>query len=114
MKIIAPEKNHEFTALAEACKKLRNVEVARVGLCNLAKPRKGRPAVLDPTKLAVLLAPLTSSAPTATAVLAGVAIVIATGECAQFVMLGPIVADLAPPHLLGRYMLCVPKTYATR
>jgi MFS family permease len=54
--------------------------------------------------LAVLLAPLTSSVITATAVLAGVAIVIAVGECAQFIVLGPIVADLAPPHLLGRYM----------
>jgi MFS family permease len=54
--------------------------------------------------LAVLLATLTSSALTATTVLAGVAIVIAIGECAQFVVLGPIVADLAPPHLLGRYM----------
>ena len=29
---------------------------------------------------------------------------IAVGECAQFIVLGPIVADLAPPHLLGRYM----------
>ena len=29
---------------------------------------------------------------------------IAIGECAQFIVLGPIVADLAPPHLLGRYM----------
>ncbi|HMK01738.1 MAG TPA: hypothetical protein VK552_20655, partial [Reyranella sp.] len=54
--------------------------------------------------LAVLLAPLTSSTLTATAVLAGVAIVIAIGECAQFIVLGLIVADLAPPHLLGRYM----------
>ena len=54
--------------------------------------------------LAVLLAPLTSSALTATAVLAGVALVIAIGECAQFIVVGPIVADLAPPHLLGRYM----------
>ena len=54
--------------------------------------------------LAVLLATLTSSALTATTVLAGVAIVIAIGECAQFIVLGPIVADLAPPHLLGRYM----------
>src|SRR5918911_608647 len=54
--------------------------------------------------LAVLLATLTSSTFTATAVLAGVAIVIAIGECAQFIVLGPIVADLAPPHLLGRYM----------
>ncbi len=54
--------------------------------------------------LAVLLATQTSSTLTATAVLAGVAIVIAIGECAQFVVLGPIVADLAPPHLFGRYM----------
>jgi len=54
--------------------------------------------------LAVLLATLTSSTFTATTVLAGVAIVIALGECAQFIVLGPIVADLAPPHLLGRYM----------
>jgi MFS family permease len=54
--------------------------------------------------LAVLLATLTSSTLTATAVLAGVAIVIAIGECAQFIVLGPIVADLAPPHLFGRYM----------
>jgi len=46
---------------------------------------------------------LTSSTLTATT-LAGVAIVIAIGECAQFIVVGPIVADLAPPHLLGRYM----------
>ncbi len=54
--------------------------------------------------LAVLLATLTNSTFTATAVLVGVAILIAIGECAQFIVLGPIVADLAPPHLLGRYM----------
>src|SRR6202000_3358498 len=54
--------------------------------------------------LAVLLATMTSSTLTATTILAGVAIVIAIGECAQFIVLGPIVADLAPPHLLGRYM----------
>jgi len=54
--------------------------------------------------LAVLLATLTRSTPAATAVLAGVAIVIAIGECAQFIVTGTIVADLAPPHLLGRYM----------
>lgn len=54
--------------------------------------------------LAVLLATLTSSKLTATAVLAGVAIVIAIGECAQFIVLGLIVAELAPPHLLGHYM----------
>jgi MFS family permease len=54
--------------------------------------------------LAVLLATLTRSTPAATTVLAGVAIVIAIGECAQFVVLGPLVAELAPPHLLARYM----------
>ena len=56
-KIIAPEKNYDFTELREACKKLRNVEEARTKMENLAKPRKGRPAVMDPSQLAVLLAP---------------------------------------------------------
>lgn len=54
--------------------------------------------------LAVLPATLTRSTLTATTVLAGVAIVIAVAECAQFIVLGPLVAELAPPHLLGRYM----------
>jgi MFS family permease len=54
--------------------------------------------------LAVLPATLTRSALIATALLAGVAVVIAVAECAQFVVLGPLVAELAPPHLLGRYM----------
>ena len=54
--------------------------------------------------LAVLLATLTRSTLAATTVLAGVAIMIAIGECAQSTVLGPLVADLAPPHLLGRYM----------
>ncbi len=49
--------------------------------------------------LAVLLATLTRSALTATVILAGVAIAIAIAECAQFVVLGPIVADLAPDPL---------------
>jgi MFS family permease len=52
----------------------------------------------------VLLATKTGSTLAATAVLAGVAIVIAIAECGQFVVLGPLVAELAPPHLLGRYM----------
>ena len=54
--------------------------------------------------LAVLLATLTHSTVAATTVLAGVAIVIAVAECGQFVVLGPLVAEIAPPHLLGRYM----------
>jgi len=40
----------------------------------------------------------------ATAPLAGVAVVFAIGECVHGVVLGPLVADLAPPHLLGRYL----------
>jgi MFS family permease len=40
----------------------------------------------------------------ATALLCGVATVIAIGECVHSVVHGPLVADLAPPHLLGRYM----------
>jgi MFS family permease len=54
--------------------------------------------------LAVLLATLTHSPLAATTVLAGVAILIAIAECGQFIVLGPLVAEIAPPHLLGRYM----------
>jgi MFS family permease len=54
--------------------------------------------------LAVLLATQTRSTLAATLVLAGVAIVIAIAECGQFIVLGPLVAEIAPPHLLGRYM----------
>jgi MFS family permease len=54
--------------------------------------------------LAVLPATLTHSTLVATTVLAGVAILIAIAECGQFVVLGPLVAEIAPPHLLGRYM----------
>ena len=54
--------------------------------------------------LAVLLATQTGSTLGATAVLAAVAIVIAIAECGQFIVLGPLVAELAPPALLGRYM----------
>jgi MFS family permease len=54
--------------------------------------------------LAVLPATLTHSPLAATTVLAVVAIVIAVAECGQFVVLGPLVAEIAPPHLLGRYM----------
>ena len=54
--------------------------------------------------LAVLLATLTHSKLAATTVLAGVAIVIAIAECGQFIVLSPVVAEIAPPRLLGRYM----------
>ena len=62
--------------------------------------------------LAVLLATLTRSTLAATTVLAGVAIVIAIGECVQSIVLGPLVAELAPPHLLGRYMSLYTLTFA--
>ena len=54
--------------------------------------------------LGVLAATLIHSALGATVLLIGVAIVFAIGECIHNVVLGPLVADLAPPHLLGRYM----------
>jgi MFS family permease len=54
--------------------------------------------------LAVLPATLIRSELGATVLLAGVATVFAIGECVHGVVLGPLVADLAPPHLLGRYI----------
>ena len=54
--------------------------------------------------LGVLSATLIHSELGATALLAGIAIVFAIGECAHAVVLGPLIADLAPPHLLSRYM----------
>ena len=54
--------------------------------------------------LAVLPATQTGSTLAATAVLAAVGIIIAVAECAQFIVIGPLVAEIAPPHLLGRYM----------
>jgi MFS family permease len=54
--------------------------------------------------LAVLPATLIHSGLDATALLAMAAIVFAIGECVHSVVLGPLVADLAPPELLGRYI----------
>ena len=54
--------------------------------------------------LAVLPATLIHSELAATSLLAGVAIVFAIGECVHTVVQVPVVADMAPPHLLGRYM----------
>jgi len=54
--------------------------------------------------LAVLPATLIHSEIGATALLAGVAILFAIGECMHAVVIGPLVADLAPEHLLGRYI----------
>ena len=54
--------------------------------------------------LAVLAATLMHSKLAATTLLAGVAIVFACGEIAHTLVLGPLVADMAPEHLLGRYL----------
>ena len=54
--------------------------------------------------LAVLPATLIPSELAATTLLGGVAIVFAIGECFHIVVLGPLVADMAPAHLLGRYL----------
>jgi MFS family permease len=54
--------------------------------------------------LGVLPATLIHSELVATGLLAGVAIVFAIGECFHIVVLGPLVADMAPAHLLGRYL----------
>jgi MFS family permease len=54
--------------------------------------------------LAVLPATLLHSALATTILLVGVAIVFAIGECVHIIVLGPLVADMAPAHLLGRYL----------
>jgi MFS family permease len=54
--------------------------------------------------VAVLPATLVHSALAATSLLVCVAIVFAVGEIAHILVLGPLVADMAPPHLLGRYL----------
>jgi MFS family permease len=62
--------------------------------------------------LAVLPATLIHSELAATSLLAGVAIVFAIGECAHILVLGPLVADMAPAHLLGRYLSLYSLTFA--
>jgi MFS family permease len=54
--------------------------------------------------LAVLPATLVHSELAATGILAGVAALLACGEIAHILVLGPLVADMAPAHLLGRYL----------
>ena len=54
--------------------------------------------------LAVLPATLIHSELAATSLLAGVALVFAIAEIAHILVLGPLVADMAPAHLLGRYL----------
>src|SRR6202045_3824883 len=59
-------------------------------------------AIFALSLLAVLPATLIHSELAATSLLAGVAIVFAIGECIHTNVLGPLVADMAPAHLLGR------------
>jgi MFS family permease len=86
------------------------IVVAQVPATRLVAPMRrthalfATSAVFAAGLLAVLPATLTDSTLAATTVLAGVAIVIAVAECGQFIVLGPLVAEIAPPHLLGRYM----------
>jgi MFS family permease len=54
--------------------------------------------------LAVLPATLINSELAATSLLVGVAIVLASAEIAHILVLGPLVSDMAPAHLLGRYL----------
>ena len=54
--------------------------------------------------LAVLPVTLIHSEFAATGVLCAVAIVLGLGEIAHILVLGPLVADMAPDHLLGRYL----------
>ena len=62
--------------------------------------------------LAVLPATRTNSELAATGVLVGVAIVLAIGEIAHILVLGPLVADMAPEHLLGRYLSLYTLTFS--
>ncbi len=61
-------------------------------------------ALFAASLLAVLPATLINSELAVTILLAGVAIVFAIGECVHILVLGPLVADMAPAHLLGRYL----------
>src|SRR5947209_326438 len=54
--------------------------------------------------LGVLPATLIHSELAAASLLAGVAVVFAVGEVAHTLVLGPLVADMAPAHLPGRYL----------
>ncbi|MGN6796516.1 MAG: MFS transporter, partial [Gaiellaceae bacterium] len=75
----------------------------------LARMRRGRAfaaasALFAVALLAVLPATLIHSALAAASLLVGVAIVFALGEVVHMLVLGPLVADMAPAHLLGRYL----------
>jgi MFS family permease len=60
--------------------------------------------VFSGTCLAVLLAGERFTGTTAVLILCGAIVVFSLGECLHGAVNNPLVADLAPPHLLGRYM----------
>jgi MFS family permease len=62
--------------------------------------------------LTVLPATLIHSDFAATSLLAGVAIIFASAEIAHILVLGPLVADMAPAHLLGRYLSVYSLTFS--
>ena len=62
--------------------------------------------------MAVLPATLIHSELGAASLLACVAIVFAIGECVHILVLGPLVADMAPAHLLGRYLSLYTLTFS--
>ena len=68
-------------------------------------------AIFAVSLLGVLPATLIHSELAATILLGGVAIVFAIGECVHTVVLGPLVADMAPAHLLGRYLSVLGLTF---
>jgi len=61
-------------------------------------------AIFAVALLAVLPATVIHSELAAAGLLAGVATVFAIGEVFHTLVLGPLVADMAPAHLLGRYL----------
>jgi len=69
-------------------------------------------ALFAASLLAVLPATLIHSELAATSFLVGVAIVFASGEVVHILVLGPLVADMAPTHLLGRYLSLYSLTFA--
>src|SRR5437868_2976159 len=69
-------------------------------------------AIFAVSLLAVLPATLIHTELAATSLLAGVAIVFAIGECVHTNVLGPLVADMAPAHLLGRYLSLYSLTFS--
>jgi MFS family permease len=61
-------------------------------------------ALFAASLLGVLPATLLHSELAAASLLCLIAMVFAMGECAHILVLGPLVADMAPAHLLGRYL----------